>query len=63
MRKEQQIYILHNRKTGEVKYFASLVAISSYLGKSKSWGSYISLHKDGKYKDYEILRGDNNDND
>ena len=59
-RPKQQFYLLCNIKTGEVKYFASLVAISNYLGKSKSWASYIVREKDGKYKNYQIMKGDEN---
>ena len=56
-RPKQEFYALVNVTTGEVKFFASLVAISIYLGKSKSWASYIVREKDGKWKNYEIMKG------
>lgn len=59
-RPKQEFYALVNVTTGEVKFFASLVAISIYLNKSKSWASYIVREKDGKYKNYQILKGDEN---
>ena len=59
-RPKQEFYILVNLDTGEVKFFASLVAISLYLGKCKSWASYIVKEKDGKYKNYQIMKGDEN---
>ena len=59
-RTKQEFYALVNVTTGEVKFFASLVAISIYLKKSKSWASYILRKKDGKYKNYQILKGDDN---
>ena len=58
-RPKQEIYTLTNLDTGEVKYFASLVAISLHLGKSKSWASYVVRVKHGKWKNYEIMVGDN----
>ena len=57
-RPKQEFYILVDLDTGEIKFFASLVAISLHLGKSKSWASYIVREKDGKYKNYEIMKGD-----
>ena len=57
---KQEFYVLVNLDTGEIKFFASLVAISIYLNKSKSWASYIVREKDGKYKNYQILKGDDN---
>ena len=59
-RPKQEFYTLVNVSTGEVKFFASLVALSIYLGKSKSWGSYIVRKKDGKWKNYEIMKGNDN---
>ena len=57
-RPKQEFYALVNVTTGEIKFFASLVAISIYLNKSKSWASYIVRVKDGKYKNYQIMKGD-----
>ena len=59
-RQKQEFYVLVNLDTGEIKFFASLVAISLYLGKSKCWASYIVREKDGKYKNYQIMKGDDN---
>ena len=59
-RPKQEFYVLVNLDTGEIKFFASLVAISTYFGKSKCWASYIVREKDGKYKNYQILRGEDN---
>ena len=59
-RQKQEFYALVNLDTGEIKFFASLVAISIYLNKSHSWASYIIRVKDGKWKNYEILQGDGN---
>ena len=59
-RQKQEFYALVNEMTGEVKFFASLVAISIYLNKSHSWASYIVREKDGKYKNYKIMIGDDN---
>ena len=59
-RPKQEFYVLVNVTTGEVKFFASLVAISIYLNKSKSWASYIMREKDGKFKNYQIMKGDDN---
>ena len=59
-RPKQEFYVLVNLDTGEINFFASLVAISLHLGKSKSWASYIVRVKDGKYKNYEIMKGDDN---
>ena len=59
-RPKQEFYVLVNLDTGEIKFFASLVAISIYLNKSKSWASYIVREKQGKYKNYEIMIGDDN---
>ena len=59
-RTKQEFYALCNLDTGEIKFFASLVAISMYLNKSHSWASYIVKVKDGKYKNYQILKGDDN---
>ena len=57
-RPKQEFYVLVDLDTGEVKYFASLVAISIYLGKCNSWASYIVRVKDGKWKNYKIMIGD-----
>ena len=57
-RPKQEFYALVNITTGEVKFFASLVAISIYLNKSHSWASYIIREKDGIYKNYKIMIGD-----
>ena len=57
-RPKQEFYALVNLDTGEIKFFASLVAISIHLGKCKSWASYIVRVKDGKYKNYQIMTGD-----
>ena len=57
-RPKQEFYALVNLDTGEIKFFASLVAISLHLGKSKSWASYIVKEKDGKWKNYQIMKGD-----
>ena len=57
-RPKQEFYVLVNLDTGEIKFFASLVAISIHLGKSKSWASYIVREKAGKWKNYEIMKGD-----
>ena len=54
-RQTQEFYALVNLDTGEIKFFASLVAISIYLNKSNSWASYIVRKKDGKYKNYKIM--------
>ena len=59
-RPKQEFYVLANLDTGEIKFFPSLVAISIYLNKSHSWASYIVREKDGKYKNYEIMKGDDN---
>ena len=59
-RQKQEFYVLVNLDTGEIKFFASLVAISLYLGKSKAWASYIVRKKDGKYKNYKIMLGNDN---
>ena len=59
-RPKQEFYILVDLDTGEIKFFASLVAISIYLNKSHSWASYIVRVKEGKYKNYEIMKGDDN---
>ena len=59
-RPKQEFYALVNLDTGEIKFFPSLVAISIHLGKSKSWASYIVRAKNGKYKDYVIMKGDDN---
>ena len=59
-RHKQEFYALVDMSTGEVKFFPSLVAISIYLNKSHSWASYIVREKDGKYKNYEIMKGDEN---
>ena len=59
-RQKQEFYVLVNLDTGEIKFFASLVALSLYLGKSKSWASYIVREKDGKWKNYQIMKGDEN---
>lgn len=60
VRPKQDFYLLCNLDTGEVKYFASLVALSTHLGKCKCWASYIVREKDGKYKNYLIKKGDEN---
>ena len=57
-RTKQEFYALCNLDTGEIKFFPSLVAISIHLGKCKSWASYIVKEKDGKWKNYQILKGD-----
>ena len=57
-RQKQEFYALVNLDTGEIKFFASLVAISLYLGKCNSWASYIVRVKDGKWKNYKIMIGD-----
>ena len=57
-RQKQEFYALVNLDTGEIKFFASLVAISIYLNKSNSWASYIVRKKDGIYKNYKIMIGD-----
>ena len=59
-RPKQEFYVLVDLDTGEIKFFASLVAISLYLGKCKSWASYIVRVKEGKYKNYQIMKGDDN---
>ena len=59
-RPKQEFYALVNLDTGEIKFFASLVAISIYLNKSHSWASYIVKEKDGNYKNYKIMKGDDN---
>ena len=59
-RQKQEFYALVDVVTGEVKFFPSLVAISIYLNKSHSWASYIVREKDGKYKNYKIMIGDEN---
>ena len=59
-RPKQEFYALVDTRTGEIRFFPSLVAISIYLNKSKSWASYIVRVKDGKYKNYQILKGDDN---
>ena len=59
-RPKQEFYVLVNLDTGEIKFFASLVAISNYLGKCDSWASYIVREKAGKWKNYEIMKGDDN---
>ena len=59
-RQKQEFYALVNLDTGEIKFFASLVAISIHLGKCKSWASYINHEKDGKWKNYQIMKGDDN---
>ena len=59
-RPKQEFYLLCNLDNGEVKYFASLVALSAHLGKCKCWASYIVREKNGKYKNYQILRGEDN---
>ena len=59
-RPKQEFYLLCDLDTGEVKYFASLVAISIHLGKCKCWASYIVREKDGKWKNYQIMKGDEN---
>ena len=57
-RQKQEFYALVNLDTGEIKFFPSLVAISLHLGKSKSWASYIVHEKDGKWKNYQIMKCD-----
>ena len=57
-RPKQEFYALVDLDTGEIKFFASLVAISIYLNKSHSWASYIVKVKGGKWKNYEIMRGE-----
>ena len=57
-RPKQEFYVLVDLDTGEIKFFASLVAISIYLNKSHSWASYIIREKDGIYKNYKIMIGD-----
>ena len=57
-RPKQEFYALVNTRTGEIRFFASLVSISIYLNKSHSWASYIVREKDGKWKNYQILKGD-----
>ena len=57
-RPKQEFYTLVNTTTGEVKYFASLVAISLHLNKSKSWASYIVRVKEGNFKNYQIMKGE-----
>ena len=59
-RPKQEFYALVNLDTGEIKFFPSLVAISLYLGKCDSWASYIVREKAGKWKNYEIMKGDDN---
>ena len=59
-RPKQEIYLLENLDTGEVIFFPSLVSLSLHLGKCKSWASYIVREKDGKWKNYEIMKGDDN---
>ena len=59
-RPKQEFYLLCELDTGDVKYFASLVAISIHLGKCKCWASYIVRVKDGKWKNYQIMKGDEN---
>ena len=59
-RQEQDFYVLVDLDTGEIKFFASLVAISTYFGKSKCWASYIVRVKGGKWKNYQIMKGDDN---
>ena len=59
-RPKQEFYVLVDLDTGEIKFFASLVAISIYLNKSHSWASYIVKVKDGKWQNYQILKGDDN---
>ena len=59
-RPKQEFYVLVDLDTGEIKFFASLVSISIYLNKSHSWASYIVREKDGKYKNYQIMKGDDN---
>ena len=59
-RPKQEFYVLVNLDTGEIKVFPSLVAISIHLGKCKSWASYIVREKAGKWKNYEIMKGDDN---
>ena len=59
-RPKQEFYVLVNLDTGEIKFFASLVAISIHLGKCKCWASYIVREKDGKWKNYQIMKGDDN---
>ena len=59
-RPKQEFYALVDLDAGEIKFFPSLVAISLHLGKCKSWASYIVREKDGKWKNYEIMKGDDN---
>ena len=59
-RPKQEFYVLVNLDTGEIKFFPSLVAISIHLGKSKCWASYIVREKAGKWKNYRIMKGDDN---
>ena len=59
-RPKQEFYALVDTRTGEIRFFPSLVAISLYLGKCNSWASYIVREKDGKWKNYEIMKGDDN---
>lgn len=57
-RPKQEFYILTDLDTGEIKFFPSLVAISKHFNKCPSWASYIVRVKDGKYKNFEIMRGE-----
>ena len=57
-RPKQEFYVLVNLDTGEVIFFPSLVSLSLHLGKSKCWASYIVRKKEGKYKNYQIMKGD-----
>ena len=59
-RPKQEFYALVNLDTGEVNLFPSLVSLSLHLGKSKCWASYIVRVKDGKYKNYQIMKGSEN---
>lgn len=59
-RPKQEFYALVNVTSGEVKFFPSLVAISNYFNKCDSWASYIVREKEGKWKNYQIMKGDDN---
>ena len=59
-RPKQEFYVLFNLDTGEIKFFASLVSTSIHFGKCKSQASHIVREKDGKYKNYQIMKGDDN---
>ena len=57
-RPKQEFYLLENIENGEIKFFPSLVAISKHFNKCPSWASYIVRVKCGKYKNYQIMRGE-----